>query len=96
MPLDNIKDTIIIPDDLTAEQKWRLDIIEINLRINGKICSQPFNRSMDLDLNLIFYLVKFLKLPPETATRVVYFKKYCLRHETESIVLQEPTALRLI
>ena len=27
-----IKDTIIIPDDLTAEQKWRLDIIEINLR----------------------------------------------------------------
>jgi hypothetical protein len=51
---------------------------------------------MDLDLNLILYLIKYLKTSPETASREVYFKQYCLHHSARDQILQQPTALKVI
>ena len=78
------------------EQKWRSMTIQINLRINGKTYSEAFNKMMDLDLNLILYLVKFLKLSPERASREVFFKRYCLHHYCRDQILQQPSALKII
>jgi hypothetical protein len=57
-----------VTEDITPELQWRSDILKVNLRINGKVYPESFNRTMDLDLNLILFLVKFLKMAPEIAT----------------------------
>lgn len=51
---------------------------------------------MDLDFNLILFLVKFLKMAPESASRSVYFKQYCLHHSVKNCILQQPGAIRQI
>lgn len=63
-----------VTEEINPEQQWRSDILKINLRINGKCYPEAFNRTMDLDMNFILYLIKFLKMTPEVATRSVYFK----------------------
>ena len=63
---------------MTAEQKWRSEIIRIFLRINGKTFPEAFNRMIDIDLNLALYLVKFLKMTPQRASRAVFFREYRL------------------
>jgi hypothetical protein len=48
------------------------------LRINGKEFEEAFNRYLDIDLNLILYVMKFLKRKPETAAKEVFYKRYAL------------------
>jgi hypothetical protein len=67
---------------IDAEEVWRSEIQKITLRINGVSYKEAFNRVCDLDLNLILYLIKFLSIPPETASRAVYFREYCLYNAT--------------
>lgn len=60
------------------EKKWRSEILLICIRINGKEYWEAYNRLVELDLNLILYLIKFLKLDPETAAKKVTFGEYAL------------------
>lgn len=68
----------------------------IQLRINGKVFNEAFNKMMDLDLNLVLYLVKFFKFDPVKAARSVYFKEFCLFHPRYEQVLFQVDALKKI
>ena len=82
--------------DITPEQLWRTEILKINLRINGKTFTEAFNRHLDLDFNLILYLVKFLKMLPIRASRAVFFKEYRLFSQEKQCILKSPESLKLI
>lgn len=72
MDLDEIqKRRSFIADKSISEQKWRSEILSITIRVNGKSFKEAYNRVFTLDLNLILYLIKFLKIEPELASRKV-------------------------
>jgi hypothetical protein len=68
---------------VTPQEIFRGDIMQITLRINGSEYEEAFNRYLDIDLNLILYVIKFLKRKPETAAKEVLHKRYCLYDSTK-------------
>ena len=60
------------------EKRWRSEILQICIRINGKEYWEAYNRLMELDLNLMLYLIKFLKMEPEMAAKKVDLNEYAL------------------
>lgn len=81
---------------MTPEQKWRSDMLKITLIINNKPYLEAFNRSCDLDFNLILYLVKFLNKLPEDAAKSVHFKEFCLVRKRSDRILIQGKALKEI
>ena len=51
---------------------------------------------IDLDLNLAIFLVKFLKMTPERASRAVYFKEFGLFSDRRKSVLKKDESLKFI
>jgi hypothetical protein len=82
--------------DMSAESKWRSEIMKVNLRINGKMYPEAFNRVLDVDLNLILYIIKFLKFAPERAARAVFFREYCLYNSAKKTAIKGPDGLKLV
>ncbi len=82
--------------ELSPEQKWRSEILVINLRINGKVYPEAYNRLLDIDFNLILYLVKFLKMTPTRAVKAVFFHEYRLFSQEKNSVIKSPYSLRMI
>ena len=60
------------------EKRWRSEILQVCIRINGKEYWEAYNRLIELDLNLMLYLIKFLKMEPEMAAKKVDLNEYAL------------------
>ena len=63
------------------ERWWRSEVIEVRLRINGRIFNEVYNRMLHSEMNLILYLIKFLKLAPKIAAKKAEEGDYGLYHK---------------
>lgn len=77
------------------EKEWRSEIVEMKLRINGHTYPEVFNRLCTCQFNVILYLIKYCKMEPETAARLVANEEYTLLVRGKDDKLQQVGNLNL-
>ena len=70
----------------TDEEKWR-DVIGVWIKINGTRYNEVFNRSIGINLNLIIYLIKYLKKRGTIAEKEIYYGMFALYKAKEKALI---------